>query len=111
MIMQFILIALLLISLLFALIRREKAPFIALCMVTLSAGSIVLVLFPSIAQGVATWAGIGRGVDLVTYLFMAMMLVVILDVYLRLQAAHETLTQLVRHISLEEASRNEKTTD
>lgn len=108
MIIQFILTGILLGTLFFALVRREKAPLIALLMMVLSCGGILLVIFPSIAQALATWVGISRGVDLITYLFMAIMLIVMLDVYLRLQAALEMLTAVVRHISLLEAPRTEK---
>src|SRR5437868_4218322 len=103
MIIQFILIGILLITLIFALARREKAPLIAMFMMALSCGGIVFVISPSIAQTLATWVGISRGVDLITYLFMAIMLVVILDVYLRLQTNLEMLTLVVRHMSLLDA--------
>lgn len=107
MIIQFILTGILLGTLFFALVRREKAPLIALFIISLSCGGILFVIFPSIAQALATWVGISRGVDLITYLFMAIMLVVILDIYLRLQATQETMAAMVRHISLLEAKRDE----
>lgn len=100
MIIQFILIAILLTTLFFALIRREKAPLIALWIMLLSCGGILLVIFPSIAQTLATSVGINRGVDLIIYLFMAIMLIVLLDVYVRLQATLEMVTILVRQMSL-----------
>ncbi|MBY0408410.1 MAG: DUF2304 domain-containing protein [Rickettsiales bacterium] len=107
MIIQFILSGILMLTLFFALVRREKAPLIALVMMLLSCGGMVFVFFPSIAQVLATWVGISRGVDLITYLFMAIMLVVILDVYLRLQATLELLTAVVRHVSLLEGQKRE----
>ena len=107
MIIQFILTGILLCTLFFALLRREKAPLIALLIILFSCGGILLVIIPSIAQALATKVGISRGVDLVTYLFMAIMLMVILDIYLRIQAMLEILTAVVRHTSLLEAQRSD----
>ncbi len=104
MIIQFILSGILLGALFFALLRREKAPLIAFCMMLLSGGGILLVTFPEIAQLLADRVGISRGVDLIIYLFIAIMLVVILDIYLRLQTMTEMLTSIVRHMSLIEAA-------
>jgi hypothetical protein len=108
MIIQFILTGLLLVTLFFALLRREKAPLIALVMMVLAGGGILLVIFPQVAQSAATFVGIARGVDLITYLFMAIMLVVIFDVYLRLQSMLEMVTALARRMSLLEASQKDR---
>lgn len=108
MIIQFILTGILLCTLFFALVRREKAPLIALLIIILSCGGILFVIMPSIAQALATKVGISRGVDLITYLFMAIMLTVILDIYLRIQAILEMLTAVVRYTSLLEAQRSDQ---
>lgn len=111
MIIQFILVGILLIAVFFGVLRKSKAPLVALMMVVLSGMGIILVIFPSIAQNLANLVGVSRGVDLITYTFMAVMMVVLFDIYLRLQAALEMLTSVVRHISLVEAPLNDKTKD
>jgi len=103
MIIQFILTGILLVTLIFSLAGREKAPFTAMCMIFLSLMGIVLVIDPAIAQVLATKVGIARGVDLIMYLFMAVMLIVIMDIYIRLQVMREMVTSVVRQLSLLEA--------
>ena len=69
---------------------------------------IVLVCHPELTQIMATWAGIGRGVDIIIYLFLAIMTLVILDVYIRLHSTNELLTKMVRNIALLEATLEKK---
>ena len=106
MIIQCILIGVLAIIAVFAYVRRKKAPLVALFVLTLSSVGVVFVLYPPLTQSIAAAAGIGRGVDLITYLFMAIMLMIILDIYLRLLASMEMLTLIVRRLSLLEAPAN-----
>lgn len=102
MIIKLILVSILLVALLFAMLRKEKAPLISLSMMLLAGVGITLVVFPSIAQSLADIVGVSRGVDLVIYVFMAVMMAVLLDLYLRWQSTMDTLTSIVRHISLNE---------
>ena len=102
MIIQFVLVAILLVVFFFAILRKTHAPLVAMAMMGLSCAGIVCVIFPSIAQNLADTVGVSRGVDLVVYVFMAMMMVVILDLYLRWQSSLEALASVVRHISIQE---------
>lgn len=105
MIIQFVLASMLSLIALLAFMRSHKAPVIGFPVMGLACLGIIFVIFPNITQIIANHVGVSRGVDLVIYVFMAIMLVVILDIYLRIQAMLDRQTILVRHICLQESER------
>lgn len=107
MMIQFILIFIFACTLIFAFTRSHKAPFIGWSVILLSFVGIGFVLFPQTTQTIAYYAGVGRGADLITYIFISIMLMVILDMYLRLRALLDMLTAIVRHMSLAEADKRD----
>ena len=62
------------------------------------------VWLPSHATRVAEFVGIGRGADLVLYVWACISLVVLLNLHLKLRTQHELLTQLARSIALANAT-------
>jgi small membrane protein len=62
------------------------------------------VWIPSHATRVAELVGIGRGADLVLYVWVCISLVVLLNLHLKLRTQHELLTQLARSIALANAT-------
>jgi hypothetical protein len=74
-------------------------------MALISLAGIVLVLVPSITTHVANFLGVGRGVDLVLYSFILIMLTAVFNLHIRLRAEHQTLTELARAIAIYSASR------
>ena len=105
MIIKLVLASMLVLIGLLAFMRSHKAPMIGFPVMGLAALGVAFVIFPEITQIIANHVGVSRGVDLVIYVFMAIMLVVILDIYLRIQALIDRQTLLVRHICLQEADR------
>lgn len=108
MIIQFVLISIFLIACSFAFTRRKKAPIISVFIITQSCIGMILVIFPAITQTLADWVGVSRGVDLITYLFMAIMMMVLLDIYLKLHTTLEMLAATARRLSLLEANIEDK---
>jgi hypothetical protein len=63
------------------------------------------VLFPDLVTWLAQLVGVGRGTDLVLYLFVIASAVVWLGVYRRFAEMDTRITQLVRSLALAEAAR------
>jgi hypothetical protein len=59
--------------------------------------------FPNDATDLALWAGVGRGVDLVLYIWVCISLLVGLNLHLKLRMQMELLTGLARAIALADA--------
>jgi hypothetical protein len=77
------------------------------CLILLSAA--VAIAFPSLIQQLATAIGIGRGADLVLYLFILAFLAVSFYLYARHVQLQRQLTQIVRHLAIKEARRGNAT--
>ncbi|MGJ4727980.1 DUF2304 family protein [Luteimonas sp. SDU101] len=60
----------------------------------------VFVWVPEAADGTARRLGVGRGADLVLYLYCAASFLLILNLSLKLRTQHETLTRLARHVAI-----------
>src|SRR5262245_27753086 len=58
------------------------------------------------ATRLAEWVGIGRGVDLVTYIWVVISFLMLLNLHLKLRAQLELITVLAREQALEKASRS-----
>jgi hypothetical protein len=85
---------------------RDKAPrgvrFVR-ALVWLAAA--VAIAWPSLVQDLANELHIGRGADLVFYLFVLLFLVVSFSFYSRLVRMQRQVTELVRHLAIQEARR------
>jgi hypothetical protein len=95
-----LLLAGLLLIFVYALNQRRRSPFAAMAIAVLSLTGAVLVLMPETANQVAHTAGVGRGADLMLYLFVLITLAVLFNVHLRLRAAADTMTDLARAVAL-----------
>jgi hypothetical protein len=73
------------------------------CAVWLSAA--VAIAFPDLVTDLGAVVGIGRGADLVTYLFILAFLGVTFYFYARYMRLQRQLTEVVRHVALREARR------
>lgn len=67
-------------------------------------GAMTFVWVPSIANRLADLLGVGRGADLVIYVYCLLSFILILDLSLKLKAQHQTITLLAREIALLGAS-------
>lgn len=60
----------------------------------------VFVWIPDITNKIAAWVGVGRGADLVMYIWIVLNLLFILRLHIKLREQSEALTQLARRIAL-----------
>lgn len=84
--------------------RRPSAPLSYGIMATAVLGA-VLVIFPDFTTTVANSVGIGRGANLVFYLFMLIGFAAIANLHLGMRANAEVVTLLAREIALATARR------
>lgn len=100
MIAQLLFTGLLGLVLLYAWTQYRKAPAIGLTAVAIALAGLYFVWFPEHATRLAAWAGIGRGVDLILYGWLAFSLIALLNLHLKLRAQTELITGLARAIAL-----------
>ena len=104
MIAQVVLSLLLSIVLLYAWAQYRRSPIVAILSCGVSLIGFYFVWLPSHATRVAEFVGIGRGADLILYVWACISLVVLLNLHLKLRTQHELLTQLARSIALANAT-------
>jgi hypothetical protein len=100
MIAQFVLSTLLLGILLYAWTEYRRAPAVGLAGMVAAGGGLYFVWRPSDATALAEFAGIGRGVDLIIYVWVAISLVIALNLHLKLRSQMELITELAREIAI-----------
>jgi hypothetical protein len=103
MIAQLILSLLLAGILLYAWVEYRRAPAVAILAVLIATAGLYFVWFPSHSTEIAALVGIGRGVDLILYIWVCISLVVLLNLHLKLRTQMETITRLARAVALAEA--------
>lgn len=101
-----IFLGLLLVGELLGLLRgRRGAGWPVRLMVLLAA--VLAILFPGEVQNLAAAIGIGRGTDLILYLFVLAFVVVSFYFYARTVQLQRQVTQLVRHLAIQEARKGD----
>ncbi len=90
--------------LLYAWAQYRRSPIVTVLSCAVSLIGFYFVWFPSHATRVAELVGIGRGADLILYVWACISLVVLLNLHLKLRTQHELLTQLARSIALANAT-------
>jgi hypothetical protein len=103
MIAQVILSLLLAGILLYAWVEYRRAPAVAILAVLIATAGLYFVWFPSHSTEIAALVGIGRGVDLILYIWVCISLVVLLNLHLKLRTQMEVITRLARAVALAEA--------
>jgi small membrane protein len=104
MIAQVVLSLLLGTVLVYAWAEYKRSPIVAGLSFAVSLLGFYFVWIPSHATRVAELFGIGRGADLVLYLWVCISLIVLLNLHLKLRTQHELLTMLARSIALANAT-------
>jgi small membrane protein len=104
MIAQIVLSLLLGVVLLYAWAQHRRSPIVTVLSCAVSLIGFYFVWLPSHATRVAELVGIGRGADLVLYVWACISLVILLNLHLKLRTQHELLTQLARSIALANAT-------
>jgi small membrane protein len=100
MIAQLFLSVLLLGILLYAWTEYRRAPAIGIAAMLAAVGGLYFVWFPSHATGLAEFVGIGRGVDLIIYIWVVISLLIVLNLHLKLRSQMELITELAREIAI-----------
>jgi len=89
--------------LLYAGNERRRSPVVAWLSIVAALAGLYCTWVPEHATSLAHWAGIGRGVDLVLYIWVCITLIVLLNLHLKLRTQMELVTELARTIALAEA--------
>ena len=100
MIAQLVLTGLLLATLFYAWLEYPRSPAVGLLTLLAAWAGLFFVWFPEQATRLAAWAGIGRGVDLVIYIWIGISLIVLLNLHLKIRAQMELITVLARRIAI-----------
>jgi small membrane protein len=100
MIAQLILTVLLLGIVLYAWQERRRSRIVATLSLLAAGSGVLLVWVPSRASTIAEFAGIGRGVDLIIYIWIVISLLILLNLHLKLRVQLELTTALARQIAL-----------
>ena len=84
----------------YAWAEHRRAPLIGMMAVLVAAVGLYFVWLPLHASWLAAVAGIGRGVDLILYVWLVISLILFLDLHLKLRSQTEIITRLAREITI-----------
>lgn len=98
---QILLITLSLVIGIYFFIRLRSSIADTIFLFLLIGSAITLILFPNITTKAARWLHVGRGADLVFYISTMLFWFLILKLYARQRKLEQTLTQIIRHQSLQ----------
>ena len=88
---------------LYAWVAARRSPQISALVAAAAAAGMYFVWLPAHATWIAEAVGIGRGVDLILYVWVVISLLAILNLHLTLRAQLELITVLTRRIAIAEA--------
>ena len=89
----------------FALLQKKQVRVIPWVLSGVSIVAIYFVIFPEQTNSVANYLGVGRGADLLLYLWFAISSLMIFFVFVRLRTNHRELTRLARSIAIQGAKK------
>jgi hypothetical protein len=87
----------------YAWTEYSRAPAIGLVSMAVAGAGLYFVWLPSHATWLASLVGIGRGVDLILYVWVIISLTVMLNLHLKLRSQMELITALTREIAIANA--------
>ena len=91
-----------------AFVQLRQIPVVATAVLGATLGGSYLIWRPDHATALAHWIGIGRGADLVFYVWVLVSFAVALMLYLGLRKQQAAITSVARAIALFEADRRGK---
>jgi small membrane protein len=100
MIAQVILSILLAGILVYAFSEYARSPAVAVLAAFITTAGLYFVWMPEHSTQLADLVGIGRGVDLILYIWVCLSLIVVLNLHLKLRTHMELITALARKIAL-----------
>jgi small membrane protein len=86
--------------LVYAWSEQRRAPLVATFTIVAAAAGLYFVWFPSHANLLAELVGIGRGADLILYLWVLISLLILFNLHLKLRSQMELITELARELAL-----------
>ncbi len=104
MIIQIFITAILLATLGFFLAHRPTRGVFRLAIVATVLFGIYLAWFPAYATRIAEFFGVGRGADLITYVWILLSIFVFILIYIKFVEQNRLLTLLVRRLALLDAN-------
>jgi hypothetical protein len=97
-------VSVLLLSLIvYALLQKRDFPVVGRLMPLVALVGIYVLWFPERTSQAASWVGIGRGVDLMLYVWILVSGLLILALHLKLVTYDRKLTALVRSLAIQTA--------
>ena len=100
MIIQYLLVAGLSATLLYAFMQRRKSRLVAVSIGIVSLAGMYLVLHPLAANEIARHLGVGRGADLLLYTWILVTLAICLNLQFKILQLQSELTILARRIAI-----------
>jgi small membrane protein len=90
---------------LYAWSEHRRSPVVGLLSMISAFAGLYFVWMPAHATLLAERSGVGRGVDLIIYTWVAISLLVLLNLHLKLRAQMDLITVLARHLAIASAVR------
>jgi hypothetical protein len=87
----------------YALLQKREFPVVARTMPLVSLAGIYVAWFPNSTSQAAEWVGIGRGVDLMLYVWILVSGLLILALHLKLVTYDRRITELARFLAIQTA--------
>jgi hypothetical protein len=87
----------------YALLQKREFPVVGRALPFVALLGIYVVWFPESTSEAATWVGIGRGVDLMLYIWILASGLLILVLHLKLITHERRLTELARALAIQGA--------
>lgn len=81
-------------------LRRNRLPFHIVTVFVLLAAGAAAVMFPGVTDDIAHYVGVGRGVDLITYILEIAVMFVLIHYYTKFVELQHQLTQLTREMAI-----------
>ena len=103
MIAQLILSSLLAAVMVYAWAEYRRSPAVAILTMLVTMAGVYLVWVPDHSTQLAELVGIGRGVDLILYIWVCISLIVLLNLHLKLRTQMELITKLARRAAIADA--------
>lgn len=87
------------------LIKKELSVWLFILWFAVWAVVAVIDIFPVVIERLATFVGVGRGVDLVIYITLIVLLYLIFRMNVRLTKTERKMSELVRKIAIDKAKK------
>ena len=81
-------------------LRRNRLPIHIVVVFTMLGAGAIAVLFPERTDVIANYVGVGRGVDLITYLFEVAGIFILIHYYAKFVELQRNVTQLTRELAI-----------